>query len=55
MKILRDFIEQLWTLLGMFVAWVVLDGSAKTVVGYAILGSLVLWIITFPLRNPEEE
>jgi hypothetical protein len=54
MKILRDMIEQLWTLLGMFIAWVVLDGSAKTVVGYAIAGTLVIWAITYPLRNPKD-
>jgi hypothetical protein len=53
MKRLSDLLNQLWTLLGMFVAWVVLEGSAKTVVGYAILVSLVVWIITLPLRDRE--
>lgn len=48
-------VEQLWTLLGMFIAWVVLDGSAKTVVGYAIVGTLVVWAITYRLRNPKDE
>jgi len=42
-----DIANQLWTLLGMFVAWVVLEGSAKTVVGYAILLSSVIWGLTF--------
>jgi hypothetical protein len=37
-------IDQLWTLLGMFIAWVVLDGSAKTIVGYAIIATLVAWL-----------
>jgi ABC-type uncharacterized transport system fused permease/ATPase subunit len=55
MKIIKDMIEQLWTLLGMFIAWVVLDGSAKTVVGYAIVGTIVVWIITYPIRNREED
>ena len=53
MKILRDMIEQLWTLLGMFIAWVVLDGSAKTVVGYAIIATLIAWAVTYPIRNKE--
>ena len=48
-------IDQLWTLLGMFIAWVVLDGSAKTVVGYAIGGTLICWAITYPLRNPKDD
>ena len=50
-----DIANQLWTLLGMFVAWVVLEGSAKTVVGYAIMLSLVIWGFTFKLRNPKDE
>jgi hypothetical protein len=55
LRILRDMVEQLWTLLGMFIAWVVLDGSAKTVVGYAIWGTLIAWAITYPIRNPKED
>jgi ABC-type uncharacterized transport system fused permease/ATPase subunit len=53
-RVLKDMVDQLWTLLGMFIAWVVLDGSAKTVVGYAIVATLVAWAITYPLRNREE-
>ena len=54
-KIMKDMVEQLWTLLGMFIAWVVLDGSAKTVVGCAIIATLLAWAITYPLRNPKED
>lgn len=54
-KFLSDIANQLWTLLGMFVAWVVLEGSAKVVVGYAIGVSLVIWSVTFPLRNLKDE
>jgi ABC-type uncharacterized transport system fused permease/ATPase subunit len=54
-KIMKDMVDQLWTLLGMFIAWVVLDGSAKTVVGYAIGGTLIAWAITYPLRNPKDD
>ena len=55
MKLLADLLNQVWTLLGMFIAWVVLDGSAKTVVGYAIVWSLVVWVITFRIREGGEE
>lgn len=54
-KLFKDMVDQLWTLLGMFIAWVVLDGSAKTVVGYAIVCTLGAWAITYPIRNPKDE
>jgi hypothetical protein len=50
-KFVNDLLGQLFTLLGMFIAWLVLEGSAKTVVGWAILASLAIWIISYPLRN----
>lgn len=53
MKIISDILNQAWTLLGMFIAWVVLDGSAKTVVGYSIVLTLILWAVTFSVRNKE--
>ena len=53
-NIMKDLVDQAWTLLGMFIAWVVLDGSAKTIVGYGIMATLGLWIITSHIRNKEE-
>ena len=53
-KFFKDMVDQLWTLLGMFIAWVVLDGSAKTVVGYAIVCTGAAWIITYPIRNKDD-
>jgi competence protein ComGF len=53
-NIFKDMIDQAWTLLGMFIAWVVLDGSAKTIVGYGIIATTFLWIITSPIRNRED-
>lgn len=52
---LKDLADQVWTLLGMFIAWVVLDGSARTIVGYAILWSALAWMGTYRLRNPKED
>jgi hypothetical protein len=46
-KFLNDLLGQAWTLLGMFVAWLVLEGSAKDVVGYAIFGTTVVWMISY--------
>jgi hypothetical protein len=53
----KDIIDQSWTLLGMAVAWLVLEGSAKDLTANLILITLTVWVITFPLRyeKPEEE
>lgn len=52
---INDMVSQLWTLLGMFVAWIVLDGTAKGIVGKAILATLIVWALTYPLRNPRQD
>ena len=54
-NVINDLIDQAWTLLGMFIAWVVLDGSAKVVVGYGIMFTSVLWILTSPIRHRGED
>ena len=54
-KWFSDFFNQLWTILGMFTAWVVLEGSAKTIVGYAIMVTLVIWAVTLNIRNMKDE
>lgn len=51
----RDLVDQAWTLLGMVIAWFVLDGSARDVVGIMILITLAIWVITFPLRWGKED
>jgi hypothetical protein len=54
-RIFSDFLNQAWTLLGMFVAWVVLDGSAKTVVGCAIIVTTLIWVVTYKARNLKDD
>ena len=49
-----DLIGQLFTLLGMFIAWIVLDGTAKGIVGNAILITLGVWALTYPLRREKD-
>lgn len=53
-KLFKDIIEQSWTLLGMAVAWLVLEGSARDLTGTLILITLGIWILTFPLRNKDD-
>ena len=51
----KDLVDQAWTLLGMVIAWFVLDGSARDIVGIMILVTLAFWVVTFPLRWEKEE
>jgi hypothetical protein len=50
----KDFFSEIWTFVGLFSAWLVLTGSAKTVIGKVTLASFIVWIITLRLRNPKE-
>lgn len=51
----KDLVDQAWTLLGMAVAWLVLEGSAKSLTGTLIVVTLVVWVLTFPLRYEKPE
>ncbi len=53
MKFIKDLLEQAWTLVALVIGYIVLEGSAKTVTGWLILGTLAIWAVTFPLRNKE--
>jgi hypothetical protein len=51
---LNDTVGQLFTFVGLFTAWICLEGSAKTVVGILTLVSGVLWFATYPIRKDGE-
>lgn len=53
--VFKEMVEQIWTLLGMFIAWCVLDGSAKSVVGTAIMFTTVIWIIYSGIQERKED
>jgi hypothetical protein len=54
-KILKALLEQSWTLLGMFVAWVVLEGSARIVVSYAIVLTIIVWVLYSLTQDKEDK
>jgi hypothetical protein len=51
LKFLKDQLEQAWTIVGLTIAWIVLEGSAKDFAGWAILITIALWAATYPLRK----
>ena len=54
-EILKETLAQTFTLLGFFIAWLTLTGTAKDIVGIAILISLGLWLLTIGLRKDKPE
>ncbi len=54
-EIIKETIAQTFTLLGFFIAWLTLTGTAKDIVGVAILISIALWLLTIGLRKDKPE
>jgi hypothetical protein len=50
-KYLIAFASDTWTYVGLLIAFFTLDGSAKVVTGYLILGGLAIWLISLPWRE----
>ena len=48
-----EIIAQAFTLLGFFIAWLTLTGSARDVVGLAVLITTLVWLISIPLRKED--
>ena len=44
----------IWTYVGLLIAYFTLDGSAKKVTGVLILGGLVIWLLTLPIRDTDD-
>ena len=53
-EILKETIAQTFTLLGFFIAWLTLTGTAKDIVGIAIIISTILWVLTIGLRKESD-
>jgi len=49
--VVKESIAQIYTLLGFFIAWFTLTGSAQDIVGVAIIVSTIIWLLTIRLRD----
>jgi hypothetical protein len=49
-----ESINQVFTILGFFIAWLTLTGTARDIVGLATLAALAIWLITIPLRKEDK-
>tara|TARA_B100001996_G_scaffold294746_1_gene235000 strand:- start:173 stop:529 length:357 start_codon:yes stop_codon:yes gene_type:complete len=48
---IKESIAQIFTLLGFFIAWFTLTGTAQDIVGIAIIASIVIWLLTIYIRD----
>jgi hypothetical protein len=51
----KDILDQAWTLVALAIGYIVLEGSARELTGWLIIGTLTVWIMTFPLRYDKEQ
>ena len=52
--LLKDLLDQAWTLVALAIGYIVLEGTARVLTGWLILGTLTIWVLTFPLRYDRE-
>ena len=52
-EVVKESIAQIFTLLGFFIAWLTMTGTAQQVVGIATILSTIIWLATIPLRKDE--
>jgi hypothetical protein len=50
-KLTKELLVQTFTILGFFIAWFSMTGSARQIIGLAILGSLIIWLLTINFRK----
>ena len=49
--VIKESIAQIFTLLGFYIAWFTLTGTAQDIVGIAIIISTAIWLLTIRLRD----
>ncbi len=54
-KYLKEITAETYTLVGLGIAYFTLDGSAKKVTGVLIMVGFILWLVTIPLREEDED
>lgn len=52
-EVIKESIAQIFTLLGFFIAWLTMTGTAQQITGLFTIIALVIWLATIPLRKEE--
>lgn len=53
LEVIKESIAQIFTVLGFFIAWLTMTGTAQQLTGIATIVALVIWLATIPLRKEE--
>ena len=52
-EVIKESIAQIFTILGFFIAWLTMTGTAQQLTGLATVIAIVIWLATIPLRKEE--
>jgi len=52
---LKEITAETYTLCGLAIAYFTLDGGAKKVTGIIAIISFLVWLVTIPLREEDED
>ena len=52
-EVVKESIAQIFTILGFFIAWLTMTGSAQQITGLFTIIAIVIWLATIPLRKEE--
>jgi hypothetical protein len=52
-EVVKESIAQIFTILGFFIAWLTMTGTAQQLTGIATVVAIVIWLATIPLRKEE--
>ncbi len=47
----KESIAQIFTILGFFIAWLTMTGSAQQITGLFTIIAIIIWLATIPLRK----
>lgn len=53
LEVIKESIAQIFTILGFFIAWLTMTGTAQQLTGLATVIAIIIWLATIPLRKEE--
>jgi len=54
-KYLKEITAETYTLVGLAIAYFTLDGGAKKVTGILVVSGFIVWLLTLPLSEADED